>query len=157
MRRWHAGGWLIALAFVAGCSGSRGGGGGGGALAGPLSLTMVPRMVEGRGQVDFTPHGDTTEIHVRAEGLPPPATYSLFLVEPETAATRHEKSYGLANLTAKGGRIDHTFTVPSQMLTQWRGIELAHVPSGSYLETGQEHPALVVSLPASGGGGGRTR
>lgn len=161
MKSWHAG-WVLAVAaIVSACSGPRNEGGGGGtvALSGPVSLTMVPRMVEGRGQVTFTPRGDHTEIHLRAEGLPQPATYALVLVEPETTAARHQKSLGLVSLKAQSGRIDHTLSVPSQMLTQWRGLELAHVPSGTYVDTRQEHAALVASIPApkTGGGGGADR
>lgn len=152
--RW-AGITLALCVLTAGCARhEQGGGGGGGVPLGikaPVTLTMFTRTAEGHGTVTFTPKQGQVEVRVRADQLPPPATYQLNLVGPARwrgGAEEMPPERPLGAVTAQNGRVDIAFLVPGSELATWQGLDLNHLPSGNPNDLTQMHPALSSSIPA---------
>lgn len=132
---------LASAMALAACA-PKGGGGGPASLDRPVEVVMTSRMTTGKGIVTLTPRGLQVEVAIHAEALPPPATYSLWLVRPDASGGDN-----LATIRAEDGRIDFAGTFPAERFAGWREIMLLHQPSGIPADLRQGHPALVGALP----------
>ncbi|MNS67742.1 hypothetical protein D3C72_1010030 [compost metagenome] len=138
--------WMLALTLLMVSTGAPafGQAGHGPGHPAPITVQMTPRMINGEGSVMFHPMGDRVDIHIVANRLPPPATYSLWLVDPKSGGPAARE---IAALPATDGKAELRLTIPAAELRKWRTIELIHQPSGSLHNTEHAHPALQATIP----------
>lgn len=157
MTRRLAGITLTLCVLTAGCTRHEQGGGGGGGvplgITAPVTLTMFTRTAEGHGTVTFTPKEGQVEVRIRADQLPPPATYQLNLVGPSQwrgGAEEAPPQRLVGPVTAQNGKVEVVFLIPGNQLAGWQGLDLNHLPSGNPNDLTQMHPALSSSIPTKG-------
>lgn len=114
--------------------------------AAPSASPMQAQMVTGKGSAEFERQGSEVLIRLKAEQLPPPDSYELWLTNKVTPLPTGPHLM-LASLRIFDGRLQLTYAVPRSVLAKWRYVQLIHLPSGRMMAESQAHPALSAPIP----------